>query len=75
MVDYNPVNPRFFLPAVFGNFFTSFRAAFLFRDNLFLLFDGFDLFLKDVDEDALAFDISPNASVLVFGLMNISQSA
>ena len=59
VVDAEPsVNPRFFLPAVFNEFFAVFFSAFPFRAILFLLFPNFGFFLNLVNKDALAFDIA-----------------
>ena len=44
MVAETSVNPHFFLPAVFYEFFTSFFAAFPFCAILFLLFPNFGFF-------------------------------
>ena len=70
VVVYEPlVHPQIFLPAVFGNFLTSVWSAFIFCANLFFFFH-FGLFLKSVDEDALAFAIAPNASIHALGIRN-----
>ena len=69
------VNPHVFLSAVLGYLLTSFWTAFLFHDNLFLLFSGLDFFLKAINEDALAFAIAPNAFISALGLRNLSHSA
>ena len=75
VVVYEPsVNPRFFLPNVFDEFFTRFWGAFPFRAILFLLFFSFGSFPEAVDEGASAFAIAPNASVRALGLRNLSHS-
>ena len=75
VVSVTPVNPSFFLLAVFGYSFTNFWTAILLHASLVLLFDNFYFFLKDVNEDALDFDITTNGSVCASKLRNRSHFA
>ena len=67
------VNPRPFLPAVFDEFFTRLFAAFSLRCYFIPNFSQLRFFLDFVNEDDLAFAISPNASIITLGLRNPSH--